>query len=122
MTEKVVLPKEVAEQLVDLRKHHISNATILSSSYNGEFDGSIYADLGDYVCGPNFDNFLAALVNGYEVEKSPEDKLREYYEWAEKSRQKFADSEDFTRADARLDGLLSALDILGIKVEGINAK
>ncbi|MDI3409576.1 hypothetical protein QKW52_15165 [Bacillus sonorensis] len=27
-----------------------------------------------------FTDFLAALINGYEVEKTPEEKVREYYE------------------------------------------
>ncbi|MBM7600490.1 hypothetical protein JOC34_002881 [Virgibacillus halotolerans] len=68
------------------------------------------------------DKLMQALVNGYEVERTPHDQLREYYEsnsaWVEDpgsyvptERQRFI---------GRNQGVLKTLKILGITVEGVN--
>jgi hypothetical protein len=48
------------------------------------------------------------------------DKVRELYAWAKSSRDKFAKDDDYTKADARVDGILLTLEALGIKIEGVN--
>lgn len=52
---------------------------------------------------------MEALVNGYEVEKSPEDELREYYRSGETSTQE-------------AQAIRATLGILGIKIGGINTQ
>ncbi|MCY8348063.1 hypothetical protein MOC74_21910 [Bacillus haynesii] len=53
----------------------------------------------------------AALINGYEVEKTPEEKVREYYE-------SYGGSPS---AMERKEAVQDTLDLLGIKIEGVNA-
>lgn len=60
------------------------------------------------------DDFLASLYIGYEVEPSPEEKLREYYE-------DLRDSSEGSIYWTRSEGVLTTLQILGIKIEGVNA-
>jgi len=48
------------------------------------------------------------------------EKVRELYAWAKSSRDKFAKDDDYTKADARVDGILLTLEALGIKIEGVN--
>ncbi len=65
----------------------------------------------------------AALVNGYEVEKTPEEKLREYYEWLKRSRDErhlAGDVEGKRFKAGLLQGVLNTLDYLGIEIEGVN--
>ncbi|MED2979534.1 hypothetical protein P4284_23005 [Bacillus swezeyi] len=66
----------------------------------------------------------AALINGYEVEKTPEEKIREYYEEAQrrcKARSETGDIEGLRYNAGRGYGVVDTLDILGIKIEGVNA-
>ncbi|XSD74791.1 hypothetical protein P5611_015915 [Bacillus subtilis] len=63
----------------------------------------------------------AALVNGYEVEKTPEEKLREYYEslWSD-----YCDSDDpfiEVACESARAAVNETLNLLGIKIEGVNA-
>nr|MDH3082642.1 hypothetical protein [Bacillus subtilis] len=62
-----------------------------------------------------------ALVNGYEVEKTPEEKLREYYEslWSD-----YCDSDDpfiEVACESARAAVNETLNLLGIKIEGVNA-
>jgi len=52
----------------------------------------------------------AALINGYEVEKTPEEKVREYYE-------SYGGSPS---AMERKEAVQDTLDLLGIEIEGVN--
>lgn len=68
--------------------------------------------------------FTRALLDGYEVEQTPEEKLREYYELSNFLRY---DKEDLVptvrqRMIGEQMGVRKTLNILGIKVEGINAE
>ncbi|MBO0602758.1 hypothetical protein I2483_13905 [Sporosarcina sp. E16_3] len=62
---------------------------------------------------------MKALVNGYEVEKSPEEKVREYYN-AKGSKRRFADQYDRGYAYGILEGIERTLDLLGIEIGGDN--
>lgn len=62
------------------------------------------------------DDFIAALYLGYEIEKTPHEKLREYYGNLDR-RPLAVTSYDWYEAR----GIERALAILGIKVEGVNA-
>ncbi|MGQ5176985.1 hypothetical protein ACSQ7W_11850 [Bacillus halotolerans] len=66
----------------------------------------------------------AALVNGYEVKKTPEEKVREYYEKTERTRderQSAGDIEGKRFHGGALVGICTTLELLGIKIEGVNA-
>lgn len=68
--------------------------------------------------------YFQALVNGYTVEKTPEDKVREYYDRCREKRDQ-AEMDDRSFAAEHLDGQAIGasitLDILGIKISGVNA-
>jgi hypothetical protein len=54
------------------------------------------------------------------INKDNIDKVRELHEWARTTQKKFAKVGKYTKADARMDGILLTLDALGIKIEGVN--
>lgn len=135
--EMVTLPKEVAEAISALREIGWSNVRIASALEHGKAsDGSNVGMLRKfaYVDGDNEDLILAALVNGYKVEKTPEEQIRELYEEAEEQiREIYEEKNDNYHNENSYDkwrkgyyeGVLNTvkniLDILGIEVEGINA-
>ncbi|WHM14838.1 hypothetical protein [Bacillus velezensis] len=66
----------------------------------------------------------AALVNGYEVEKTPEEKVREYFEKTKRTRDErhlAGDIEGKRFHDGTLVGVCNTLDYAGIKIKGVNA-
>ncbi|MGN7387782.1 hypothetical protein [Sporosarcina sp. SAFN-015] len=60
---------------------------------------------------------MRALVNGYEVEKTPEEKVRDYYG---KINALIAEHRYSHDVGVRF-GIEKTLDLLGIKIEGVNA-
>ncbi|HBU90275.1 MAG TPA: hypothetical protein DEB53_03555 [Bacillus pumilus] len=67
-------------------------------------------------------SLAAALINGYEIEKSREQKVREYYKsnYAKHEKAKpFSDDDYYTTGVSA--GISRTLDLLGIKIEGVNA-
>ena len=78
-------------------------------------EGGKYAILRDI---PN-DDIMGAMIRGYEAEKTPEDKVREYYEARRRDFGMLHNVGMLKAAEA--DGMRDTLDILGIKIGGINA-
>lgn len=67
------------------------------------------------------ETLASALINGYEVEKSPEENVREYYNVL-KLREEYLEKSGVHGGQHR-QGWLSVeetLNILGIKIEGVN--
>lgn len=125
MTEsKVILPKEVAEAIEELRSKGFSDYGIIVDSKESSARKSlqrIHEFTHTYDAkGDGGERLLKALVNGYEVEQTPEDSLREYFETAERSRRIFRKEFEYTAADARYDAIITTLNKLGITIEGIN--
>lgn len=105
---RVKMPKNVAQEIVRLRNDGRSNA-------------DVYAQITEVPISPaertvSRSSLMEALVNGYEVERTPHEELREYYEslnttgWPSDA---YVDS-------GRRNGIKETLRILGIKVEGVN--
>ncbi len=124
MAEKVVLPKEVAEALKDFIDAGFSKWQIVNVvDEPGDYTRIIQKDglhdqsrtLKTYMVNGHSEELLSALVNGYEVEQSPEDKLRQRYE--ELGKASVHDLDDVSHIRY---GIEEALDILGITIEGIN--
>lgn len=126
---KVTLPREVAEVLGAVKTAYSLFNIIESLRYYGKgrksMSDSRLEKLHDW-CGEDEttereDLIITALVNGYEVEKSPEDKLREYFD----SNNWIGEDElvptERQRMLGRRQGVMKTLNILGIKIEGINA-
>lgn len=63
----------------------------------------------------------AALINGYEVEKTPEEKVREYYDELCDKFDHACWSSDELEYGCKKQAVRETLDKLGIKIEGVNA-
>ncbi|MEZ3605418.1 hypothetical protein OB894_01300 [Bacillus subtilis] len=89
-------------------------------------DGETTPWFGRFECINDLDllTLAAALVNGYEVEKTPEEKLREYFEETKRTRDGrhlAGDIEGKRFHGGALVGICNTLELLGIKIEGVNA-
>lgn len=104
--EKVVIKKDQAEDIEELLRIK-SKELIVKQHLNGP--GNWIADY-DSLNWMVTDTLIKALYIGYEVEKTPEEKLVEYYKEL-----KF----NASSADIAF-GITETLKILGLKVEGIN--
>ena len=117
--EKINLPKEVAEAIEDFRRTQSLNRYILSKAYINDMDDNANerVKVVHKFCSENsnFEMFLQALVNGYEIEQTPEEKLRELYKkWTEQHETGVIDRQD------EISGMVQTLSILGITIEGVN--
>lgn len=118
----VTLPKEVDEVIRYKRSLQDTNSDILSDV----FEGDAGRDIHDFINNTkgNFDVFLSALVNGYQVEKSPEDNVRDYFmrlKELEKQAYEAADHETESEFLSEQTGAIMVLNQLGIQIEGVNA-
>lgn len=119
-SEKVVIPKDVAEAIEKLREV-VSDFEIVAIAVKGTVTNYMryeceavckYAE--DYA-----DTLLQALVNGYEIEATPEDRIREYYRGHE-PHALLDTPEKFHVNLGRRGGVRKTLNILGITIEGVN--
>lgn len=99
---KPVITKEQAEALDLMRKANYDKYILMAAC-----DGILGGELEDL----DIMTLAAALINGYEVEKTPEEKVREYYESHGGS----------PSAEERKAAIRETLYKLGIKIEGVNA-
>jgi hypothetical protein len=124
MNEKVTLPKEVAEAIEHYRGKGFSDAAIVSiavtdGSMLGHAESLVAYVLEDF---NNSDKLMFGLVNGYEVELTPQEQLRNYYaEVTEKYYVATNGTVEELCNKAELDAISKTLYILGIEIEGVNA-
>jgi hypothetical protein len=112
---KVILPKEVASIIEMLRRVNESNAGIVRIA-NGD-RGMVSDSLRKFADSEGGMNvLLEALVIGYEVEKAPQEELREYY----RNIAEMEDGPDDGIGKGILTGVEMTLNILDINIEGIN--
>lgn len=116
MTKKVTLPREVAEA-IEMYLTEFDKRALLHTFCDPKTKGwtprySVFHNV-------NLDTLMSALVNGFEIEQSPEEKVREYYEANEQMEDWIG--QDGHDARLTLDVIEQTLDLLGIKIEGINA-
>lgn len=125
MSEKVTIPAEVADVIENLRDpsggHVFSNAEIIALA--SKTGGALHSDTVT-LQKIAFDTLLAALVNGYERERAPEEYVRDLYRGLK-------EEAEFARTTLGTDYGMSAdrarrvmertLNALGIKIEGVNA-
>src|SRR5690625_3000856 len=125
---KVVLPKNVADAIKEMRDNGVNDCGIVY--YVMSDPGS--SDLTDsikeierwvfkYGEGGSPDLLMSAIVNGYVVEATSEDKLREYLRRNEIEPASVpVSSNTVYKMIGRRQGVWDTLDILGITVEGVN--
>ncbi|NME91527.1 hypothetical protein [Bacillus velezensis] len=111
---KPTITKEQAAELETYRRSGDLDIQILGAACDNVLGGKL-AKL-------DLLTLAAALVNGYEVEATPEDRVREYFaELQEK--QRTAQSRGVTFSlECERDGVINTLNLLGIKIEGVNAR
>lgn len=121
MSEKVKLPREVAEALDELRLKSIYPIRVAMDIIYGDECG------GDQVAIKQFcesdrsrrvEYIACALVNGYEVEETPEDKVKFLF-------QKHLENQQTSFGDTRESKTICTtihfvLDTLNIKIDGVN--
>jgi hypothetical protein len=118
--EKVILPREVAEAIEGLKSQGWTKSGIFGFSTGVKrlalsIDEESYGKtIGRYFGCMKHDLLMEALVNGYEVESSPEDQVKEFYE--------VYDACDSSYRLGIREGVRQTLNLLGIKIEGVNAE
>ncbi|WP_176222081.1 DUF1642 domain-containing protein [Tuberibacillus sp. Marseille-P3662] len=80
MIEKVVLPKYVADAIKELQKYHDNQKIVYLAFKAGSLAKNIQI-IANFAA-DNFDEFLNALVNGYEVEQTPEERIKQKFDHA----------------------------------------
>ncbi|ASB64746.1 hypothetical protein ACWGRE_07365 [Bacillus velezensis] len=92
-----------------------SHADFLSGHAPRWYDGHTFDDM-------DVTTLAAALINGYEIEGTPEDRVREYYDELQE-KQRTAQSRGVTFSlECEREGVINTLNLLGIKIEGVNAR
>lgn len=117
---KVVLPKDVAEAVESIRS--VSGTTIV---YDLEIlrkdtkrGNNLTKLITEYVDEHGPQKYFSALVNGFEIEQTPEEKLAEYYDVMIESAYGLRSTYD----GGVVLGIEKTLEILGITIAGINDK
>ncbi|WP_332606816.1 hypothetical protein [Bacillus spizizenii] len=85
-------------------------------------DGETTPWFGRFECLNDLDimTLAAALVNGYEIEKTPEEKVREFYDGFKGDPQKYP-AETHSRCKTSQRVIKCTLNLLGIEIKGVNA-
>ncbi|GED14031.1 hypothetical protein [Aneurinibacillus migulanus] len=118
--DKVKLPKEVAEAIKTLKNAEITTFEIICSLAHERWGHSKHVSEAHKTLrkfsfgnsGRNGDVLLKALVNDYELEPTPEEKVLSEY----KARQPYSNY-----GNAYRQGVRDTLNAYGIKIEGVNA-
>lgn len=123
---KVTIPREVAEAIEELRNAGMSNWAIIAIAN----DPSEYSYVIDEKCLGEYsttlsrfkerDKLLEALVNGYQIEPTPEERLRDIF--IDVANERLSAGSDGEYYVGMMDGIRTALNTLGIKIVGINAR
>lgn len=116
---KVKLPKEVAKAVEHVKESQSDREQII------KFHCSDFVWTG--LCEPlnhtKLDTLIRALYIGYEVEETPEEKVRELYEnakIAEKKCRERADGMEVNFYQGKMEGMKQTLDAYGYKIKGVN--
>lgn len=121
--EKVKLPKEVAEELESIKVHESYPVRLVVDIFSGDYTES--GALKEYFESDRsrrIGYIMTALVNGYEIEETPEDKVREYAELLRVQHINATVGRNDTSSPYgdELRGCMKTLDKLGIQLEGVN--
>lgn len=110
----VKLPREVAEAMEGV-KEHADESLLYNIQYmhdvceNEKFDAPKFQPIYNWISINGHKEYFKALVIGYEVEQTPEEAVKQYYDWL---------GDDITARAAVSD----ILDLLNLTIEGINDK
>lgn len=108
MSEKVTVTKEVAEA-IEYRRSKVGGGYTFEKFMMVKMAKYDFGSPVEILNTVPIETLAQALINGYEVEMTPEDKVREYYMNGDTSYQEAL-------------GIRHTLNILGINIGGVNAK
>lgn len=125
--ERVTLPREVADAIELMRDQGATNFGIMRRAHGATSsvpDLTIWrwAFYGDGKGSSN--KLMSALINGYEVEKTPEERVRRYYDRLYEQGKASIDRKEYKKAiewGEKRTVVVETLDLLGITIEGVNA-
>lgn len=122
---KVKVTREIAEAIVDVREMYTDSQIIaeIENDRGCTAYGTLMLTLVKFSrqAEGNIDLIMRALVNGYEIEKTPEERVRDKYAQILVWKRVHRKDGEYGAADGREDGFRMALEALGIKIEGVNA-
>lgn len=114
--KKPVITKEQADAVETFlekgTKEELLTAKVHCCHFGDEYSGINTIDIM---------TLAAALINGYEVEKTPEEKLREWFEEEREIGDEYYNRGEEHRSQDVVQTIIDTLDILGINIEGVNA-
>lgn len=110
--QKVKIPRDVADDIEKLRRVNTSNQDIIYKFAWDTENG--YMELVAYAA-YYFETFIQALVNGYEVEETPEDKVRGLFNTPPIFNNGIGEL-----STAYRNGILDTLEMLNITIKGVN--
>lgn len=116
--EKVIVSKEVAEAIKECERNYIPIDTTLKFHAQDALTGK-YTPLQTLT----ISELASALINGYEIEKTPEEMIRWYFDECTSTEIRIRDwgfSYDANHYAGEKVGIKNTLNILGITIEGIN--
>lgn len=126
--EKVIFPKEVAQAIESVLKKHehddiINHLALTNWSYLAGMFKKEYSVLYEFAKTSMID-YVNGLINGYEVELTPEEKVRALYEEALQIQLKAYNYQPATVSFSQgvTTGIAKTLNALGIKVDGITSE
>lgn len=123
MADKVTIPKEVAGAIEELRTNVESDIDLIASISERKIAPQIkisnWLNVNDWAERESL--LLSALVNGYEVEKTPEDRVRELYD-EQVALEKETQGRDESYHFGKQRGIIATLRLLDMKIEGVNDK
>lgn len=123
---KPTIPREVADAIESFRADGWDNPRIILISLKNGFPITPRATVLVTYAHDNVDTLLAALVNGYDVEKTEEERaherIRDWYAGLQKIQRNCQQSLSLRdMAFARADTIRCVLNDLGIKIPEVNA-
>jgi hypothetical protein len=128
---KVALPRAVAEAIENLRAQSFMDADLLDitnfldDKYMPEdIPSNVRYPIGEYLSKDfesNFPKYASAIINGYIIEKTPEENVREYWDYLIGARYAAASDEELSHYESEIRATEKVLKLLEIKIEGVNA-
>jgi hypothetical protein len=126
MIEKVTLSKEAHADIEQARADGHSNYSIFINTYESDANSGYFTLIRYYFEDTygeekGYEILMQALVNGYEVQKDPHDKVRaNYNQLLGRLRAPSITTREEEEVRARIDELTLTLEILGINIEGVD--
>ncbi|MDH5159882.1 hypothetical protein [Heyndrickxia oleronia] len=112
--KKVTLTKEQAAAIERAKERKETHRIVLAAAEKPSgWHNGIYVPLNEL----SLEKLMSALVNGYEIEATPEEKVRKYYDEIKEMYERY----EYDIDDGVLTGVRKTLDLLDIKIEGVNA-